>query len=130
VASDRADIAVVGAGIVGLATARALLRAHPGLRLVVVDKEPGIAAHQTGHNSGVLHAGVYYASGSRKAAMCRAGKAQVEEFAREHSIPFGHSGKLIVVLDESERPRLSDLLERARANGVPGIELVGPERMR
>jgi (S)-2-hydroxyglutarate dehydrogenase len=130
VASDRADIVVVGAGIVGLATARALLRAHPGLRLVVVDKEPGIAAHQTGHNSGVLHAGVYYAPGSRKAAMCRAGKAQVEEFAREHSIPFEHSGKLIVAVDESEKPRLGELLERARANGVPGAVLVGPERMR
>ena len=89
---DRADVAVVGAGIVGLATARALQRAHPGLRLVVVDKEPGIAAHQTGHNSGVLHAGVYYAPGSRKAAMCRAGKAQVEEFAGQHGIPFEHSG--------------------------------------
>ena len=127
---DRADVAVVGAGIVGLATARALQRAHPGLRLVVVDKEPGIAAHQTGHNSGVLHAGVYYAPGSRKAAMCRAGKAQVEEFAGQHGIPFEHSGKLIVALDESERPRLAELLERARANGVPGIVLVGPERMR
>ena len=128
--SDRADVAVVGAGIVGLATARALQRAHPGLRVVVVDKEPRVAAHQTGHNSGVLHAGVYYAAGSRKAAMCRAGKARVEEFAREHGIPFEHSGKLIVALDDSERTRLADLLERARANGVPGVQLVGTERMR
>ena len=128
--AERADVAIVGAGIVGLATARALLRDYPRLHLTVVDKEPKVAAHQTGHNSGVLHAGVYYAPGSRKAAMCRAGKGQVEEFARQHGIPFEHSGKLIVALDESERPSLADLLERARANGVPGVELVGPERMR
>jgi len=130
VASERADIAVVGAGIVGLATARALLIAHPGLRLVVVDKETRVAAHQTGHNSGVLHAGVYYAPGSRKAAMCRAGKAQLEEFARQHGIPFEHSGKLIVAVDEAERPRLADLLKRAQANGVPGAELLDRERIR
>ncbi|HEY5487989.1 MAG TPA: L-2-hydroxyglutarate oxidase [Candidatus Limnocylindrales bacterium] len=129
-ASERADIAVVGAGIVGLATARALLIAHPGLRLVVVDKETRVAAHQTGHNSGVLHAGVYYAPGSRKAAMCRAGKAQLEEFARQHGIPFEHSGKLIVAVDEAERPRLADLLKRAQANGVPGAELLDRERIR
>jgi L-2-hydroxyglutarate oxidase len=130
VASERADIAVVGAGIVGLATARALLIAQPGLRLVVVDKETRVAAHQTGHNSGVLHAGVYYAPGSRKAAMCRAGKAQLEEFARQHGIPFEHSGKLIVAVDEAERPRLADLLKRAQANGVPGAELLDRERIR
>ena len=128
--TERADVVVVGAGIVGLATARALLRDYPRLRLTVVDKEPKVAAHQTGHNSGVLHAGVYYAPGSRKATMCRAGKAQIEEFARQHGIPFEHSGKLIVAVDESERPRLAELLERARANGVAGAELVGPERMR
>lgn len=127
--SDRADVAVVGAGIVGLATARALQRAHPRLRVVVVDKEPRVAAHQTGHNSGVLHAGVYYAAGSRKAAMCRAGKARVEEFAREHGIPFEHSGKLIVAVDESERTRLAELLARAQSNGVPGVQLIGPDRM-
>jgi L-2-hydroxyglutarate oxidase LhgO len=128
--AERADVAIVGAGIVGLATARALLRDYPRLRLTVVEKEPKVAAHQTGHNSGVLHAGVYYAPGSRKAAMCRAGKAQIEEFARQHGIPFEHSGKLIVAVDETERPALADLLHRARANGVPGIELVGPDRMR
>jgi L-2-hydroxyglutarate oxidase LhgO len=128
--AERADVVVVGAGIVGLAAARALLRDYPRLRLIVVEKEPNVAAHQTGHNSGVLHAGVYYVPGSRKAAMCRAGKAQVEEFARQRGIPFEHSGKLIVAVDESERPRLVELLERARANGVPGAELVGPERMR
>jgi (S)-2-hydroxyglutarate dehydrogenase len=126
----RSDVVVIGAGIVGLATARQLLRSHPGLKVTVVDKEPTIAAHQTGHNSGVLHAGVYYAPGSRKALMCRAGKAELEAFATEHGIPFVHCGKLIVALDESERPKLADLLARATGNGVAGAELVGPERMK
>ena len=124
------DVVVVGAGIVGLATARALLRSKPGLKITVVDKEATIAAHQTGHNSGVLHAGVYYAPGSRKAVMCRAGKAELEEFATEHGIPFERCGKLIVAADESERSRLADLLARAQGNGVVGAELVGPERMK
>ena len=128
--TEPVDVAVVGAGIVGLATARALLELSPGLKLVVVDKEARIAAHQTGHNSGVLHAGVYYAPGSRKAVMCRQGKAQMEEFADRHGIPFKRSGKLIVATTDSERPRLNDLLTRALGNGVEGAEIVGPERMK
>jgi len=128
--TDRSDVLVVGAGIVGLATARAILRSKPGLKIAIVDKEPTIAAHQTGHNSGVLHAGVYYAPGSRKAAMCRAGKTQLEAFAAEHGIPFERCGKLIVAVDESEAPKLTDLLARAQGNGVTGAELVGPERMK
>jgi L-2-hydroxyglutarate oxidase LhgO len=126
----RSDVIVVGAGIVGLATARQLLRSRPGLKITVVDKEATIAAHQTGHNSGVVHAGVYYAPGSRKAVLCRAGKAALEAFAAEHGIPFERCGKLIVAVDESERPRLADLLVRAQGNGIAGAELVGPERMK
>jgi L-2-hydroxyglutarate oxidase len=128
--TTRTDVVVVGAGIVGLATARQLLRSRPGLKITVVDKESTIAAHQTGHNSGVIHAGVYYAPGSRKAVMCRAGKAELEAFALEHDIPFNRCGKLIVAVDESERPKLSDLLVRAHGNGVVGAELVGPGRMK
>jgi L-2-hydroxyglutarate oxidase LhgO len=100
------------------------------LKITVVDKEATIAAHQTGHNSGVVHAGVYYAPGSRKAVLCRAGKAELETFAAEHGIPFARCGKLIVAADESERSRLADLLARAQGNGIAGAELVGPERMR
>ena len=128
--TSRSDVLVVGAGIVGLATARSLLRSRPGLKITVVDKEEAVGAHQTGNNSGVLHAGVYYAPGSRKAALCRAGKAELEAFAAEHDIPFERCGKLIVAVDESERPLLADLLTRARGNGVAGAELVGPERMK
>lgn len=128
--TERVDVAVVGAGIVGLATARQLVKTSPGLRIAILDKEPRIADHQTGHNSGVLHTGIYYAPGSRKALFCRAGKAQLEEFAREHGIPFERSGKLVVATDESELSRLDDLLERARGNGVAGVELVGRERMK
>ena len=90
----RSDVVVVGAGIVGLATARALLRARPGLKIAIVDKEATVAAHQTGHNSGVLHAGVYYAPGSRKALMCLAGKAELEAFvheAHEQICPYSHA---------------------------------------
>jgi len=126
----RPDVLVIGAGIVGLATARALLRSKPSLKITVVDKEATIAAHQTGHNSGVLHAGVYYAPGSRKALMCRAGKAELEAFAAEHGIPFERCGKLVVAVDESETSGLADLLTRARGNGVVGVELVGPDRMK
>jgi L-2-hydroxyglutarate oxidase len=128
--TDRSDVVVVGAGIVGLASARQLLLLRPSLKVTVVDKEATVAAHQTGHNSGVLHAGVYYEPGSRKAVMCRSGKARLETFATEHGIPFERCGKLIVAVDESERPKLVGLLERARGNGVAGAELVGPERMK
>ena len=128
--TQRADVAVVGAGIVGLATASALLRRHPGLRLVVLDKEARVAAHQSGHNSGVIHAGVYYGIGSRKAVMCRAGRSQLEDFAVRHNVPFERCGKLIVATTDAERARLQDLLARAAGNGVPGVKLVRPERMK
>lgn len=128
--TSRFDLAVVGGGIVGLATARHLLRSKPGSKLVLVEKEGAVAAHQTGHNSGVLHAGLYYAPGSKKALLCREGKAALETLAAERGIPFERCGKLVVALDESELPRLSAIRERAAANGVAGVEEVGPERIR
>jgi (S)-2-hydroxyglutarate dehydrogenase len=127
--SDRFDVVVVGGGILGLATAHRLLEVRPGIRLAVVEKEAELATHQSGHNSGVLHAGLYYAPGSLKARLCREGKAEIEQFAERHAIPFERCGKLVVAIDEGELPRLSSLRERAEANGVPGLEAVGPERI-
>ena len=123
---DVYDIVVVGAGILGLATARELLRRHPQVRLLILDKEPVLAAHQTGHNSGVLHAGLYYQPGSLKARLCRAGKASLEEYAEEHRIVVNRCGKLVVAADPEELPALDELRQRGEANGVPGIEMLGP----
>ncbi len=128
--TDRVDVAIIGGGIVGLATATRLLERRPGIQLAILEKEAELATHQSGHNSGVLHAGLYYQPGSLKARLCREGKAAVESFAEAHDIPFDRCGKLVVALDESELPRLDALRERATANGVPGLEDVGPERIR
>jgi len=128
--SQRADIAIVGAGIVGLATALRLVEARPDLRIVILEKEPAIATHQTGHNSGVVHAGLYYQPGSLKARLCREGKTALERFCEEHAIPIERTGKLVVALSEEELPRFEALRERATANGVEGLEEVGPERLR
>src|SRR6266540_3208859 len=124
------DIAIVGGGIVGLATARELLRRRPGARLVVLEKERAIGRHQTGHNSGVIHSGIYYTPGSLKARSCVAGSAALMRYCEERGIPFERSGKVIVVLDESELDRLDELHRRGTANGVPGLEMIGPERLR
>ncbi len=121
---------VVGAGLVGLATAYRLLQLRPGLRLAIIDKEPVVAAHQSGHNSGVLHAGVYYAPGSLKARLCVAGKAELEEYAQARGIPFQRCGKLIVAADDSELDRLRALYDRGVANGVAGMRNLGPEELR
>lgn len=124
------DVVVVGAGIVGLAVARELLRRWPHLRLTVVDKEEAIATHQSGHNSGVIHSGIYYAPGSLKARLCVAGKQALVRYCEEHDIPYELSGKVIVATDESELPRLEELHRRGIANGVEGLEMIGPERLR
>jgi (S)-2-hydroxyglutarate dehydrogenase len=128
--SDHRDVVVIGGGIVGLATAYRLLERRPDLRMTVVEKEPELATHQTGHNSGVLHAGLYYAPGSLKATLCREGKAELEAFAAGHAIPVERCGKLVVAVDAGELPHLDALRERAEANEVPGLEAVGPERIR
>jgi len=128
--TDRYDLIIIGGGIVGLAAAYQLLLRRPGISLALVEKEPELAFHQTGHNSGVLHAGLYYAAGSKKARLCREGKAALEKFADEHGIPYEHCGKLVVALSEEELPRLSAIRDRALANGVEGLEEIGPERIR
>jgi len=126
----RYDVAIVGGGIVGLATARELLLRKPGLRLIVVEKDAAIASQQSGHNSGVLHSGIYYAPGSLKARACVEGHRRMIAFCEENAIPYELCGKLIVALDESELPRLEELYRRGTANGVTGLEMIGPERLR
>ncbi len=114
----RADLVIVGGGLVGLATARAALAARPGLEVTVIEKEASVGRHQSGRNSGVLHAGVYYRPGSQKAALCRQGRAEMEAFCDAEGLPWTRSGKTIVAVTEGERPRLDALAERAQANGV------------
>ena len=128
--SATVDVAIVGGGILGLATARRLLLDRPGLRVVLLEREQELASHQSGHNSGVVHAGLYYAPGSLKAQLCREGKAGLESYSAEKGIALERIGKLVVALTHDELPRLAALHERATANGVPGIELVGPQRIR
>jgi L-2-hydroxyglutarate oxidase len=129
-ATGRADIAVIGSGILGLATALRLLQQKPDLNVVVLEKESTIASHQTAHNSGVIHAGLYYEPGSLKATLCREGKRDLEAYCDENDIPVERTGKLVVALDETELERFESLKERAQQNEVPGLEEVGPERMR
>lgn len=127
---SRHDVVVVGAGLVGLATALRLLEDRPGLGVVVVDKEKGLAAHQSSHNSGVIHAGVYYAPGSLKARLCLEGRTALERFAERHSIPIDNCGKVIVAVDETEFPRLEALRDRAVQNGATGVADLGPAGIR
>jgi len=125
------DVAIIGGGIVGAATARQVLRTHPRLRVAVLDKEPSVAAHQSSHNSGVVHAGIYYAPGSLKARLCVEGAAAAEAYTRERGIPFKRLGKLIVALDEAEVPALEALHRNGEANGVEGLRwLPSPDAIR
>lgn len=121
---------VIGGGIVGLAVAREILRRQPGLSLILIEKESGVAHHQSGHNSGVIHSGVYYKPGSLKARLCLEGRRLLLELCREKGIPHRIDGKLIVAAEEGERPGLARIFERGRANGVAGIEMVGPRGIR
>lgn len=116
-----ADVAVIGGGIVGLAAARAVLQREPGTRLCVVEKEATLASHQTGRNSGVVHAGIYYAPGSLKARLCTAGRVALKEYTAAKGIRYDECGKLIVALHESELPGLDELHRRAVENGVPDV---------
>lgn len=124
------DIVIAGAGIVGLATALALSEAHPELRLAVLDKEPEVARHQSSHNSGVVHSGLYYRPGSFRARLAVEGAARLEAFCAEHGLPFVRCGKVIVATDDSEVPRLEELHRRGIENGVPGLELIDSRRLR
>lgn len=121
--ADRV-VAVVGAGIVGLAVAREIGRRRPGDRVVVLEKEDRVAVHQTGHNSGVVHAGIYYQPGSLKAVLCARGRAMLRDYCAERGLPYEECGKLVIAVDEEERARLDALEARAGHNAVPGLRRV------
>lgn len=123
-------VAVVGAGIVGLAVAREIITRRPDLRVLVIDKESEVAGHQTGHNSGVIHSGIYYAPGSLKARLCVEGSRLMYEYCDTHGIPYERCGKLIVALHQHELPGLQELEARGRANGVTGLSRVTAEEIR
>lgn len=125
-----ADVAVIGAGIVGLATALKILESRPGARVVVLDKEDRVGAHQTGNNSGVIHAGIYYRPGSMKARTCRRGVELLLRFCDERSVPYEICGKVVVATSPEEIPRLEDLYTRGTANGVPGLRLIDAAELR
>jgi (S)-2-hydroxyglutarate dehydrogenase len=126
---ERCDIAIVGAGIVGLAVARELTRRRPSASVCVLEREPRIAQHQTGHSSGVIHAGIYYRPGSLKAQLCVAGARALQEYCAERGIPVERCGKVILALDSRELPRLEELARRGRANGVAGLRRIGPAEL-
>jgi len=128
--TERFDVAVIGAGIVGLASARAILARAPGLSIAVLEKERGIASHQTGHNSGVVHSGVYYKPGSLKAGLCLAGRRALLEFAEERGIRSARIGKFIVASRKEELPALDTIEGRARANRVPDVRRIDGTELR
>ena len=114
----KTDICIIGGGIVGLATAYQILKQHPDKKIVVVEKESSLAKHQTGHNSGVLHSGIYYKPGSLKAKNCRLGKQAMEEFCKQQEIEHELCGKVIIALNEEEVPRMEKIYQRGQENGI------------
>jgi L-2-hydroxyglutarate oxidase LhgO len=130
VCMNRKRYAVVGGGINGLAVARQLLLDEPGAAVTVFEKEGAVAQHQSSHNSGVVHAGLYYEPGGWKARLCRRGVELVRQYCLENSIPYDECGKVVVALDEQELPRLDAIHKKTVANGVPGVRLVGKEELR
>ncbi len=127
---SRYNIVIVGGGIVGLAVALEITRRFPRIRLLLLEKEDHVGRHQSGHNSGVIHSGIYYKPGSLKAKLCVAGAAAMVEFCREHGIPHQICGKIIVATEEEEFPRLEELWRRGIANGLTGLKSIGPEELR
>jgi len=125
----RTDVVVVGAGIVGLATALQLHRKNPDLKICVLDKEKEVAAHQTGHNSGVIHSGIYYKPGGLKATNCRRGYRYLIEFCDQHKVPYEICGKVIVATRKEELPILDSIFEKGMANGLEGIKKLRPEEV-
>jgi L-2-hydroxyglutarate oxidase LhgO len=128
--SITVKVAIIGGGIVGLATGRQLLERHPSAQILLLEKEDGPGQHQTGHNSGVLHCGLYYKPGSTKARLAVEGIRRIVAFCEQHGVPYELCGKTVVATEPEEIPRLHALFERGAANGVEGLELLGPEQIR
>jgi L-2-hydroxyglutarate oxidase len=124
------DVAIIGGGIVGIATAYQLAEMYPKRKIVIIEKENELAQHQTGHNSGVIHSGLYYKPGSLKALNCIRGYRMLLEFAHEHNIPHEICGKVVVATLEEELPRLENLYQRGHANGLNQIKIIGPEEIK
>ena len=127
---SRYDVIIIGGGVVGLAVALEITRRLPALRLLLLEKEDRVARHQSGHNSGVIHSGVYYKPGSLKARLCVTGAAAMIDFCREHGIAHNVCGKVIVATQVEELPRLEELRRRGEANGLIGLRVIGPEELR
>ena len=127
---SRYNVITIGGGAIGLGVALEITRRFPRQKLLLVEKEDKVACHQSGHNSGVIHSGVYYKPGSLKACLCVAGAAAMVEFCREHGISHNVCGKVIVATNEDERPRLEELRIRGEANGLTGLRLIGSEELR
>lgn len=124
------DFAIVGGGIVGLATAMEISHRYPDKKIVLIEKEKELAMHQTGHNSGVIHSGIYYKPGSMKAKTCVEGVKLIKQFCKDNHVPMKETGKVIVALYEKELPRLENLVKRAQENGIPGVEVISAEVMK
>src|ERR1700681_2218829 len=126
----RYNVVIIGGGVVGLAVALEITRRFPHVHLLLLEKEDQVARHQSGHNSGVIHSGVYYKPGSMKARLCVSGAAAMVAFCREHGIAHEVCGKVIVATDADELPRLEELRRRGEANGLGGLRMIGGEELR
>ena len=123
------DLVVIGGGIIGLATAMRVTEEFPDIKVAVLEKESEVAQHQTGHNSGVIHAGIYYAPGSQKANFCSTGGLLLREYCDKHNIKYDMCGKLIVAVNDEEVPSLMNLYERGTANGALGLKIIEKEEI-
>ena len=128
--ASQYDLTIIGGGIIGLATAMKITEAYPRTTLLVLEKELNLAQHQTGHNSGVIHSGLYYRPGSLKARTCVVGRKTLIEFCNDKSIPYELCGKVVVATTDQELPRLEELHRRGVANGLERLEMIGPERLK
>ena len=124
------DICIVGAGLVGLATAHSLINKHPDLKILLLEKENAEAQHQSGHNSGVIHSGIYYKPGSQKAINCRRGYDLLIDYCKKHQVPYDICGKIIVATEESELPGLQTIYDRGVENGLAGLRFLKAEEIK